>query len=211
MKKVYINNTPLIFSSDFLKVPQKYKNKQALLVRYTGKSKSLLNYIDNLEKNNDYTSIIVVYQDLKTLWKDFKNLYKIIEAAGGLVINDQEEMLLIYRMKHWDLPKGKIEKGEKRKVAAMREVEEETGAKGLKINKKILVSYHTYKNPKGKRILKKTHWYHMNTKKQALIPQIEEDIEQTIWLKMNDFSTDIGSMYPNILEVIKKCLILGKF
>ncbi len=58
---------------------------------------------------------------LKKLQKQFKN----IEAAGGLVFNAKNEFLLIKRLGKADLPKGKIEKGEDPKTAALREVEEE--------------------------------------------------------------------------------------
>ena len=54
-------------------------------------------------------------------------LLPLIEAAGGLVKNENGDYLFIYRNDKWDLPKGKIEKDEKTKVAAVREVEEECG------------------------------------------------------------------------------------
>ena len=33
-------------------------------------------------------------------------------AAGGWVENENREVLWIYRLDHWDLPKGKLETGE---------------------------------------------------------------------------------------------------
>lgn len=212
MKKVYINNTPLIFCSNLQDVPQKYKNKQALHVRYSGKSKNLLNYIDNLEKNHLYSCVVIWDKDLNKLWSDFRQLYKTIEASGGLVINEVSEMLLIFRRGYWDLPKGKIEKGEKKKEAGIREVEEETGAQNLKIISKIQTSYHTYRDRKDRRILKKTYWYLMKTEgEQLLSPQIEEDIEATKWVEIESFNENTYKMYGNILEVIENSSILGKF
>ncbi len=38
-------------------------------------------------------------------------------------------LLLHYPHGHWDLPKGKIEKGESKEIAALRELKEETGLK----------------------------------------------------------------------------------
>jgi ADP-ribose pyrophosphatase YjhB (NUDIX family) len=54
-------------------------------------------------------------------------MQKIVMAAGGLVENEHGEILLIYRKKHWDLPKGKLDAGETLEECAVREVEEETG------------------------------------------------------------------------------------
>ena len=36
---------------------------------------------------------------------------QIITAAGGLVFNQNDELLMIYRRGKWDLPKGKLEVG----------------------------------------------------------------------------------------------------
>jgi 8-oxo-dGTP pyrophosphatase MutT (NUDIX family) len=37
---------------------------------------------------------------------------KTIVAAGGLVFNENKELLMIYRRSKWDLPKGKLDEGE---------------------------------------------------------------------------------------------------
>ena len=56
-----------------------------------------------------------------------------ISAAGGVVVRRDDDrrtrIAVIHRPKYmdWSLPKGKLEKGEKYKEAALREVEEETG------------------------------------------------------------------------------------
>ena len=54
------------------------------------------------------------------LWDLFKSQFKWIEAAGGVVLNDTNEILLIYRLDKWDLPKGKLEKGEEPNEAAIK-------------------------------------------------------------------------------------------
>jgi 8-oxo-dGTP diphosphatase len=56
-----------------------------------------------------------------------------IAAAGGVVLRRDDDrrtrIAVIHRPKYmdWSLPKGKLEKGEEYKEAALREVEEETG------------------------------------------------------------------------------------
>jgi 8-oxo-dGTP pyrophosphatase MutT (NUDIX family)/phosphohistidine phosphatase SixA len=59
-----------------------------------------------------------------------------IEAAGGLLWRTGEngtEVALVHRPKYddWTLPKGKLEPGEHPLVAALREVEEESGARAV--------------------------------------------------------------------------------
>ena len=66
-------------------------------------------------------------------WESFCANYMLIEAAGGLVYNAKDQLLMIFRNGKWDLPKGKLEVGENIEQCAMREVEEECGISGLTI------------------------------------------------------------------------------
>jgi hypothetical protein len=60
------------------------------------------------------------------VFKKFASYFKNVFAAGGLIQDESDRVLMIYRYHKWDLPKGKIEKGEDRRDAAIRESEEET-------------------------------------------------------------------------------------
>ncbi|MCK5700459.1 MAG: NUDIX domain-containing protein, partial [Cyclobacteriaceae bacterium] len=110
---------------------------------------------NSIKKLEEITFIVKNYN---AVINDIKKDYTIIKAAGGLVLNEGE-VLMIWRLKKWDLPKGKLDKGEKPKKAAVREVEEECNVK-VKLGKKICHTWHTYKQ-NGRRILKKTYWYRM--------------------------------------------------
>lgn len=79
------------------------------------------------------------YEELK---KYFQSKFKVVKAAGGLV-RKKEKFLMIYRMKKWDLPKGKKEKKEKYSDTAVREIGEECNVT-VKIGKKICTTWHTY-------------------------------------------------------------------
>jgi 8-oxo-dGTP pyrophosphatase MutT (NUDIX family) len=110
--------------------------------------------------------------------------------------------LFIKRLGKWDLPKGKLEPNEKKKDAAVREVEEECGIKIKRLGEKMLKTYHVYEI-KGKVALKISHWYAMEAKaKQKLIPQTEENITEVKWFSKNDFSIIRANTYANILDVI---------
>ena len=126
-----------------------------------------------------------------------------IEAAGGLVFNKEEQILMIFRNGKWDLPKGKLEIGESVEECAIREVEEECGILGLIIENKIKDTYHTYVL-EGENILKKTYWYKMNTDFDGeLMPQIEEGITKVSWVSKDEISENLTNSYGNISDVLK--------
>ncbi len=202
MYKIYINETPLILV-ETSKFEPNLGNGQNLAVRYAGKVKQLLQVVDMLEKTQRFESVTIHAPDIKKLWKDFKSLFKKIKAAGGVVFNEKKEILVMFRRGFWDLPKGKIDPGETKKQAAVREVEEETGISNIKLGKKICRTLHTYQL-KEKRILKYSYWYKMTAPKTKLIPQMEEDIEKCEWMETRDFIKNCQPIYGNILEVLNQ-------
>ncbi len=171
-----------------------------LVMKYQGKPKEFYMYIDSLEKSKQAKTIILWSDDAKEMYRDFKSLYKVIRAAGGVVHLDSD-IAMISRLGYWDLPKGKMEKGEKKKSAAKREIQEELGIFQVKIGKKLCRTFHTYKDKSGRRILKKTFWYQMYTTDETLTPQLEENIEEAIWLSPKD-ARELQPMYQNIRIVL---------
>lgn len=164
--------------------------------------KSLLHEIDK----EQFHAGVIWHKDMETLKKAFFKHFKAIEAAGGIVENDKKELLFIYRLNKWDLPKGKLEKGEKLDECAKREVEEETGAAKLTLKKKIGETYHTY-NAFGKHFLKTSHWYHMITKgKQNLVAQTEEQITGIKWVDITGIAEPLANTYPSIRDILEKFL-----
>jgi len=203
MYKISINETPLILR-DLAEIPKDFESDEKnLILEYTGKPKLLLQAIDMLEKSQKRESITLYSNDYQQMVKDYNKLYKLVEAAGGLVFNPKGEILTMYRRGSWDLPKGKIDPGETKKQAAVREVEEETGIANIKLGKKICRTLHTYQL-KDKRVLKYSFWYKMTAPKTKLVPQIEEDIEKCEWMKKSDFLKNCKPVYWNILEVLSK-------
>lgn len=151
---------------------------------------------------------VLIDESPKMLFKAIKKRCLWIKAAGGLVVNNKGEYLFIFRNKRWDLPKGKVEKDEKVKVTAIREVEEECGVKIEKRGKCLCKTYHIYEM-NGKVVLKSTSWYKMEVKgKPKLIPQKEEGITSAAWVNESDIKNKIKNTYPLIVEVIKKLKLL---
>ncbi len=133
------------------------------------------------------------YDEMK---KFLKKKFKIIKAGGGL-IRKGEKILMIYRLKKWDLPKGKLDKGENHRLAAKREVEEECNIK-VEVQDKICTTWHTY-TMKRRQILKKTVWYKMDiVKHDKMKPQIEEDIEEVRWMSPKEVYHALQHSYKSI-------------
>lgn len=143
----------------------------------------------------------------KAVLKAIKDDMRLIGAAGGLVKNGDGKLLFIYRLGKWDLPKGKIDPGEKRKSAAVREVEEECGIKVDYLGPKIVTSYHAYEM-KGEVVLKKTNWYEMAVNKSPkLVPQTSEGITQAKWISPDQLDDVLNNTYGIIKDVLEKKLI----
>jgi len=132
-------------------------------------------------------------------------MHKII-AAGGIVTNTEGKILMIFRREKWDLPKGKLDKGETIAQCAVREVEEETGLKDILLGDFLLITEHQYQDPWLKtEVIKETHWYRMKiTKEQKLIPQTEEDITDIRWVNREELNECLQHTYANIITVIEK-------
>jgi len=126
----------------------------------------------------------------------------LIEAAGGLV-QKNKKYLFIKRNGKWDIPKGKLEKGEDVKTAAVREIEEECGLDQPAINRHLINTWHTYKI-KDKNILKKTYWFLLTAKDddQELVPQQEEGITEVKYLSLDNLEEVKNNTFTSILEVI---------
>jgi 8-oxo-dGTP pyrophosphatase MutT (NUDIX family) len=200
--KIYVNGTPvfLMTSSQSVEFVQE-SDKSHLVGRYMGKRKMIKQYLDLLDKSREIESVVLYDDDLDALWADFQSCFKILEAAGGYVLNTEKHLLVFYRRGSWDMPKGKIDPGETPEIAAIREVQEETGLVQVQLQDFLCDTWHTYEQ-KGQRILKKTWWYKMQTSDTVLIPQTEEDIEKILWVEPSAWLASETAVYGSIRDVI---------
>ena len=215
--KIYIKDIPVIIISDqeFIKTSN-YDNiykgsfEKIKFSKLTGDvliKDATAEVIDNFllflkqNKMKKLEEITFVVNEYEAVIKDIKSDYTIIKAAGGLVLNEGE-VLMIWRLKKWDLPKGKLDKNEKPKAAAVREVEEECNVQ-VKLGKKICHTWHTYKQ-NGRRILKKTYWYAMYCIDDSdMKPQLEENIEDLKWMNEKELKEALYNTYPSVRDVFR--------
>ncbi len=129
---------------------------------------------------------------------------KKIVAAGGIVENENGEILFMFRKNKWDLPKGKQDEGETIEECAVREVEEETGLINVTRGELIDVTSHNYVE-KNVEIEKETWWYAMKVSgAQKLVPQTEEKITELKWVKESELKEYLLDTYPNIVQIVEK-------
>ncbi|WP_208021494.1 NUDIX hydrolase [Flavicella sediminum] len=189
MYKVFMNDKPIIFIDSF--------KKRNNFVLFDMKIWNLENVIKVLAKK-EVEGVFLFVENLSEDWELFKKEFKVVEAAGGKVLNNNKEVLFIYRFDKWDLPKGHIEKGEDKETAAIREVEEECGVNELKIISPLETTYHTFYFKEEWR-LKVTYWYLMKTDYSgALVPQEEEGITDVLFKNEMETEVALKNTYPNI-------------
>lgn len=132
----------------------------------------------------------------------FRASYRVIQAAGGIVRDELDRILFIFRRGKWDLPKGKLDEGETILECAKREVEEECGILVSTVTGFACTTYHLYEE-RGQKILKETFWYFMNaSNQQQLLPQLEEDITSIEWMAVDDLQKVLSDTYPLIADII---------
>lgn len=209
MYKVFINTVPVILTTQqFEGLPNQSKDK--LQVTYHT-SKELMDIIRYIEENTFLKTAYIYGENITQLRRDFWANYRLLDAAGGLVFNDRQEVLLIYRSSRWDLPKGKVEKGETLPDTALREVGEETGLGSLTIEAPIFIgdaqqdhTCHTYYE-RGSRVFKRTYWFKMFCgQPDSARPQIEEGITEVRWVPVNALRSGgyLDNTFGNIREIL---------
>ncbi len=199
MYKVFYKDRTVFFTQN----EQSFHDNSEVGILYFKNRKHLKLALAEFTDNKEIKNLYVIADNPKCAFGKFMELYKLIEAAGGLVLCNSKA-LFIFRRGKWDLPKGKLEKGESPETGAIREVEEECGLSNLTIQKLLDTTYHTY-TLHGKDILKRTYWFEMtHDGLQKPIPQTEEEITEATWIEPNDYEKITRNTFPSIIQVLQK-------
>lgn len=173
---------------------------------------TILQIIEQLAKeyNPFIYSLEIRTPKAEKILKILKKHFLYLEAAGGVVYAPScKSFLVIKRLGKWDIPKGKMEEGEKPEETARREVEEESGI-AAEIESFICDTYHTYKLG-NQIVLKRTYWYllkaaHCHPPK----PQTEESIEEALWVPYEEISNFFQPTYTSI-RFVWECVLKERF
>lgn len=203
--KIYFGNKPLFLCDNVDETLQPYIHHDDSVFIDELNTHTVNSMIHEMELAQIHAGIFY-HPDLEALKKAFFKKFMLVQAAGGLVQNEKKEILMIHRRGKWDLPKGKLDKGETLSACAVREVEEETGLKEIRLISSLLITYHTY-HEGTKFILKESHWYSMKVEgKQNLVPQTEEDIHEIKWVTTKEAEQLFPECFPSVVDVIDEHL-----
>ncbi len=123
-----------------------------------------------------------------------KLLQKVQNSKRLAVVSDDIE--------RWDLPKGKLEPGERIEDCAVREVGEECGLSGLQLGAFVAHTYHCYRMH-GEWVLKRTSWYRMRYGgSQRPQPQTVEGITEAVWVPQAELTPKLENTYFTIRDVL---------
>ena len=195
MYKVFVNNasihlsTQSFISDEFISIPIR---------------KAKMDEIIKKLQDNPALKFHLYHKKEEKLLKLLHKKLPVVVAGGGKVYNKENKILFIKRNGFWDLPKGKTEKGESIEETSLREVEEETGVKGLEIIRFLMKTYHVYKSH-GKFKLKLTYWFEMKTDFEGeLFPQEEESITKVKWKSTFKTVKALRNTYGTITQLFPR-------
>lgn len=202
MYKVFINNLPLVLASESSEASE----IPALKIVDCTSPEIASATVEAYKSGGIEVPVALIHPDVALLFgwcfRDFKR----IEAAGGVIFNPKGKILFIYRNDKWDLPKGKLDKGEDKDAAALREVEEECGIRGHVLEKEIPSTWHCYEH-KGQWVIKITYWYIMRyAGSDTPVPQEEEGITKIEWRNPDNLEDIRKNTFPSIIDCLTNAL-----
>lgn len=200
--KIYFNNKPLFLCDDVDAELQPYLHHDDAVFIDEMNTNAINSMIHEMQQPQVHAGIYF-HKPLEELKKGFFKKFTLVPAAGGFVQNEKGEVLMMFRRGKWDLPKGKQDKNESPERCAVRETEEETGLKNIKLISPLLTTWHTYHE--GSRfILKETKWFRMKAKgEQKPVPQAEEDITKLEWTSLGELKKYQTKLFPSVRDVLE--------
>lgn len=201
LRKIFLNDRPLILTTRPAAYLQQYPEASAF-AHYEGAFPKHFRLAAEALEAGEAKGVLLSDAQPESLLEGLGKRYKQVDAGGGLVRREDGAALFIFRRGCWDLPKGKLDKGETMEECAIREVQEETGLKRLVLGRFLCDTYHVY-GQGGKELIKHTAWYDMQANGyEPLIPQADEDIEEARWVLPADVARIAAKSYAAIREVV---------
>src|SRR5215204_4522110 len=119
--KVYFNDKPLFLTDTIDSELEPYKHHDDAIFMDEFSPPAINSIIHEMRLQKIHAGVFY-HTDFVKLKNAFTKKFTLIKAAGGLVVNDDRHLLLIFRRGKWDLPKGKLDPGESLETCALREV-----------------------------------------------------------------------------------------
>jgi len=214
--KIYFNDKPLFLADGMTDEIQRYAHHDDAILIDEFSHPAVNTMVHEMRREKVHAGIFI-HSDLATLKAAFWKKFDCIQAGGGLVNDQEDRYLFMFRRGKWDLPKGKLDAGETLEQCAVREVGEETGLGAVRLEGPLLVTYHTY-DENGKHILKETHWYRMSVSGAgAKIPppdervaqfQQWESITEIVWADRERIAELSKNTFPSIIDVLKAAEVI---
>lgn len=201
MIKIILNNKRIFLAEDHRDIIRQFHLNNAYII-FDLHEQKVLDLVDMLLLSSISDAIFV--GNINDNMAIVKNALTLVRAGGGVVFNNRNELLFIYRRRKWDLPKGKMDRRETIEKCATREVYEETGVRNLEIVRELDPTYHIYLE--NSVILKETIWFLMFTEDVKLRPQFEEGIKKAIWVHKNNIRYQLRNTYPSVVDIFEKLL-----
>ena len=200
--KIYFGNKPLFLCDDVDATLQPYVHHDDAVFIDELNLHTIKSMIHEMQESSVHAGVFF-HTDLEELRSAFFKKFTVVNAAGGFVLNVNNEVLMMFRRGKWDLPKGKLDKKESAEKGAIRETEEETGLKNITLITPLIPTYHTYHE--GTRyILKETKWFRMKVSgDQKLIPQAKEQITKLEWVSESDLKKYMENTFPSVTDVLR--------
>lgn len=199
--KIYFDNKPVYLSDE--SEYERTINNSGTTAFLTELTPAAFDFFLKQLNQNTIQSGIACYPQYEKLRDFFFSRFTPIEAAGGIVRNEKNQLLFIFRHGKWDLPKGKVEPNESNESAALREVTEETGVTDLRLEQSAGTTYHTYE-AFGCHFLKTTHWFFMRCAgNPTLTPQTEEGISEIKWMDSNNLKEPMSNTFASIADILQ--------
>src|ERR1051326_1914183 len=124
--KIYFNDKPLFLCNSIDDAIKPYIHHDDAIFIDELDPHTVKTMIHEMQQTHVHAGVFY-HRDLNELKNAVLKKFSVIRAAGGLVKNDFNKVLMILRKGKWDLPKGKLDPGETLEHCAVREVKEETG------------------------------------------------------------------------------------